>query len=121
MISSDAAAVVQRQLDAYNAKDMEAWLATYSAQAEQFLLHSERIAHGHEEMRERMRLRFAEPDLHAQLVSRLVMGYIVVDLEQITRNFPQGNGIIEMVCVYEVVDGLIVKASFAMGTPVFKG
>jgi hypothetical protein len=119
--SSDAAAVVQRQLDAYNAKDMEAWLATYSVQAEQFLIHGERIAHGHEEMRERMRLRFAEPDLHAQLVSRLVMGHIVVDLEHITRNFPDGMGVVEMVCVYEVVDGLIVKASFAMGKPVLSG
>lgn len=121
MKSSDAAAVVQRQLDAYNAKDMEAWLATYSPHAEQFLLHGERLAQGHEEIRARMLIRFAEPDLHAQLVSRLVMGHIVVDLEKITRNFPEGDGVVEMVCVYEVVDGLIVKASFAMGTPVLSG
>ncbi len=120
MKSSDAAAVVQRQLDAYNAKDMEGWLATYSVQAEQFLLHGERIAYGHDELRERMRLRFAEPDLHAQLVSRMVMGHVVVDLEHITRNFPEGKGVVAMVCVYEVVDGLIVKASFATGTPSLK-
>jgi hypothetical protein len=31
---TDAALVVQRQLDAYNAKDLPALLATYSAQAE---------------------------------------------------------------------------------------
>jgi hypothetical protein len=74
-----------------------------------------------DELRERMRLRFAEPDLHAQLVSRMVMGHVVVDLEHITRNFPDGKGVVAMVCVYEVVDGLIVKASFAMGTPSLKG
>jgi hypothetical protein len=116
--SLDPAAVVQRQLDAYNAKDMQAFLATYASQAEQFFLHGERFAHGHEEIRERMQARFAEPDLHARLLSRLAMGHIVIDLEQITRNFPEGRGVVEMVCVYEVIDGLIVKASFAAGFPI---
>jgi putative hydrolase of HD superfamily len=106
--------VVQRQLDAYNAKDIPAWLATYASDAEQFELHGARLAQGHAQMRERIALRFSEPDLHAHLLSRQVMGGIVVDHERITRNFPEGKGTIEMVCVYEVVNGVIVKASFAM-------
>lgn len=36
--------VVQRQLDAYNAHQLEAWLATYHADAEQFLLHGGLLA-----------------------------------------------------------------------------
>ena len=32
-----------------------------------------------------------------------------------TRNFPEGQGTVEMLCVYEVVDGRIVRASFATG------
>jgi hypothetical protein len=47
------------------------------------------------------------------------MGPVVVDLERITRNFPEGRGALEMICVYEVADGLIVKASFAAGAQVW--
>lgn len=108
-------AVVQAQLDAYNAKDIEALLQTYAPDAEQFTLHGERLAQGHEQMRPRFLARFAEPDLQARLLSRLVMGGVVVDHELITRNFPEGRGSIEMMCVYEVVNGRIQKASFALG------
>ena len=117
----DPATVVQRQLDAYNLKHIDALLATYSEHAEQFILNGERIARGHEEIRERMLIRFAEPDLHAQLVGRLVMGQTVVDLEKITRNFPEGKGSVEMICIYEVVGSHIAKASFATGAMVLEG
>lgn len=110
-----AEAVVQRQLEAYNAKDLEGWLATYAPDAEQFEMHGPRLARGHGEMRARMAQRFAEPDLHAELLQRIVMGDTVVDHERVTRNFPEGKGAIAMVCVYEVRDGLIRRASFAMG------
>lgn len=108
-------AVVQQQLDAYNARDLDAWLGTYATDAEQYELHGVRLARGHAEMRERMAQRFAEPDLHAQVLRRIVMGPIVVDHERVTRNFPEGRGTIEMTCVYEVKDGRIVRASFAFG------
>jgi hypothetical protein len=108
--------VVQAQLDAFNAKDIDALLATYAPQAEQHALHGERLARGHAEMRPRFATRLAEPDLHAQLLSRTVMGSFVIDLELITRNFPEGRGSVEMLCVYEVRDGLIQKASFSVGT-----
>lgn len=108
-------AVLQAQLDAYNARDIEALLATYAADAQQHVLHGERLAHGHAEMRPRFLARFAEPDLHARLLSRTVMGGVVVDLELITRNFPEGLGTLEMLCVYEVAQGRIQRASFAQG------
>ncbi|MBE7368014.1 nuclear transport factor 2 family protein [Ramlibacter pallidus] len=108
--------IVQRQLEAYNARDLSAWLATYASDAQQFELHGSCLAAGHAQIRERMVSRFAEPDLHAELLSRVVLGSVVVDHERITRNFPEGKGTIEMLCVYEVVNGLIAKASFALGT-----
>lgn len=107
--------VVQAQLDAYNAKDIDALLATYAPDAEQYVLHGERLAQGHAQMRERFLARFAEPDLHARLLSRTVVGAMVVDCELVTRNFPEGLGTVEMLCVYEVVDGRIQRASFATG------
>jgi hypothetical protein len=108
-------ATVQAQLDAYNAKDIDALLASYAPDAQQFTLHGDLLAQGHEQMRGRFLTRFAEPDLHARLLSRTVMGAMVVDLERITRNFPEGRGTVEMLCIYEVRDGLIHKASFALG------
>lgn len=108
-------AVVQAQLDAYNAKDIEALLNTYACDAEQYTMHGERLARGHDEMRSRFLLRFSESDLNARLLSRTVMGNVVVDFELITRNFPEGRGTVEMLCVYEVMDGRIQKASFALG------
>ncbi|OYD50447.1 nuclear transport factor 2 family protein [Acidovorax kalamii] len=108
-------AVVQAQLDAYNAKDIDALLATYAPDAEQYVLHGERLAQGHAQMRERFLARFAEPDLHARLLSRTLVGAMVVDYELITRNFPEGLGTVEMLCVYEVVGGRIQRASFATG------
>lgn len=108
-------AVVQAQLDAYNAKDIDALLATYAPDAEQYVLLGERLAQGHAQMRERFLARFAEPDLHARLLSRTVVGAMVVDCELVTRNFPEGLGTVEMLCVYEVVDGRIQRASFATG------
>jgi hypothetical protein len=106
---------VQAQLDAFNAKDIEALLSAYAPDAEQFTLHGERLASGHDEIRPRYLARFTEPDLHARLLSRIVMGNTVTDLEVITRNFPEGVGTIEMLCIYEVSDGRIRRASFATG------
>ena len=106
--------IVQQQLDAYNAKNIDALLATYAADAHQYRLHGELLAQGHAQMRARFLTRFAEPDLHARLLSRLVMGNIVTDLELVTRNFPEGLGTLEMLCIYELADGVIHTASFAI-------
>lgn len=108
-------AVVQAQLDAYNAKDLDALMATYAPDAQQFALHGALLAQGHDQIRPRYEARFVEPDLHARLLSRTVLGNFVTDLEIVTRNFPEGKGTVEMLCVYEVVDGRIVRASFATG------
>ena len=108
-------AVVQAQLDAFNAKDVDALMRTYAPDAEQFVLHGERLAQGHDELRLRYLARFNEPDLFARLLSRAVIGNIVTDLELISRNFPEGPGTLEMLCIYEVANGRIQRASFASG------
>ena len=107
--------IVQAQLDAYNAKDIEALLETYAPDAEHFTLHGELLARGHEQLRPRFLTRFTEPDLHARLVSRVAVGNVVTDAELITRNFPEGKGTLEMLCIYEVARGRIQRASFVLG------
>lgn len=118
MTHTDPAAVVQAQLDAYNAKDIDALMATYALEAQQFTLHGPLLAEGHEAIRPRYLARFMEPDLRARLLSRTVLGNIVTDLEVVTRNFPEGKGSVEMLCIYDVVEGRIVRASFATGATV---
>jgi len=108
-------ATVQAQLDAYNAKDIEALLDSYAPDAEQYTIGGELLAKGREQLKERFLLRFFEPDLHAQLVSRTAVGNFVVDTELITRNFPEGRGVIELLCVYEVREGRICRAQFGNG------
>jgi putative hydrolase of HD superfamily len=115
MPTIDPAAVVQAQLAAYNVKDIDALMATYAPDAQQFALHGALLAEGHEAIRPRYIARFAEPDLHARLLSRTVLGNFVTDLEIVTRNFPEGLGTVEMLCIYEVVEGRIQRASFATG------
>jgi hypothetical protein len=115
MTSAGAAAIVQAQLDAYNAKDIDALLRTFAADAEQHSLHGELLARGHAAMRARFLARFEEPDLHAELLARTVVGNIVADHERVTRNLPGGLGTVEMLCLFEVRDGLIRKASYVLG------
>lgn len=115
MPTPSPAAVVQAQLDAYNAKDIDALLATYAADALQTTLDGEPLARGHAEMRPRFLARFAEPDLHALLLSRTVMGGTVVDHERITRNFGEGRGTVEMLCIYQIQGDTIRRAAFGLG------
>ena len=109
---------MQRQLDAYNAKDIDAWLATYAPDARQFEHPAKLVASGHAEMRARTAVRFTEPNLHAKLLQRSVMGNVVIDHEDLTRTFADGPGHVELVCIYLVEGGLIQTASFVFGPPV---
>ena len=103
--------IVQRQLDAYNARDIDALLATYAPDARQFEHPGKLLATGAAEMRERMAARFEEPNLHARLLQRVVIGNIVIDHEEVTRTFAEGTGRVDMVVIYEVIDGKIQSAS----------
>ena len=107
--------VVQRQLDAYNARDLDAWLATYAEDAQQFEHPAKLVASGHAEMRARTAPRFTEPNLHAKLIQRSVMGQVVIDHEEVTRTFPEGPGRVELICIYQVRDGKIQPGSFVFG------
>ena len=107
--------VVQRQLDAYHARDLDTWLATYAEDAQQFEHPAKLVASGHAEMRARTAPRFTEPNLHARLIQRSVMGQVVIDHEEVTRTFPEGPGRVELVCIYQVRDGKIQTGSFVFG------
>jgi hypothetical protein len=114
----DPIEVVGRQLDAYNARDIEAFMACWADDAQYFAFPETLLAEGSQPIRERHVARFHEPNLHGKLVARMAVGTMVVDQEIVTRTFPEGPGHVEVIAIYEVGNGLIQKAWFKMGTPV---
>ena len=113
--SSDPAQVVQKQLDAYNAHDLDALIATYAEDAELFAHPATLLARGSVALRERFATRLREPNLHATLLNRAVMGDVVVDHEEVRRIFDEGPGKLQLIMIYEVRDGRIAKAWIITG------
>ena len=116
-MTPDATTIVQHQLEAYNAHDVDASMAIYSDDVQHFEFPSTLVASGAAQVRERLSVRLREPDLHARLVNRIAMGNLVIDQEVITRNFPgpEGIGTIELIAMYEVRGERIVRAWFRFG------
>lgn len=104
--AADAAAIVQRQLDAYNAHDLQAFVATYSDDVTVFRVPAiSPTLSGKQALSDFYRdNRFNLPKLHAELLHRSVIGNKVIDHERIT-GVP--NGPLEAVAVYVVNNGLI--------------
>ncbi len=101
--------IVNKQLEVYNLKDIEAFLATYSAAVEIFNFPNENRYIGRDKMRERYSKFFdATPDLHCEIKSRIVIGNKVIDEEYITAN---GNNF-SAVAIYEIKNDKIAKVTF---------
>lgn len=107
--------IVQLQLDAYNARDLEALVATYADDVQQFEYPDTLLCSGAAQLRDRMAARLSDPRLHARLINRIAMGQTVIDHEEVIRTFPEGPGKIELVAIYEVRDGKIAAARFISG------
>ncbi len=117
MDQQDVAYPVQMQREAYNARDIDAFMAWWAHDCQYYVFPDQLVASNAEEIRERHVERFKEPNLHGKLLHRTVMGETVVDHETVTRSFPDGPGELDVICIYEVVDGKIAKAWFKTSTP----
>jgi len=97
---------VQRQLEAYNAKDLERFVAEYTEDVQVFRPpQAEPVLSGKQAFADHYaRNRFTLPSLHAEVVNRIVAGNKVVDHERISG---LQEGIVEAIAVYEVVGGRI--------------
>jgi hypothetical protein len=110
-----AESVVQAQLNAYNARDIDAFLATYSDDVELYDFPATLRLKGKPAMRTRYVQRFGDPTLHATISKRIVMDNTVIDQEHVRSQFPDGAGTRNAVAIYEVRDGKIAKVTFIMG------
>ena len=99
------AEVVQRQVDAYNARDLVRFAACYAESIAIFRMPSvtPSIA-GKSQLEATYRNRFGAPQLHADILARVVLGNKVVDHERVRGIEAQP---IEAVAIYEVEAELI--------------
>jgi hypothetical protein len=109
--SRDPAAFAQRQLDAYNAHDLQKFIAEYTDDVVVFRLPgTEPIIQGKQSFAEHYaKNRFNLPELHAKLVNRMAFGNKVIDQEYIT-GLPGEP--MEVAAIYEVTPAGISKVWF---------
>ena len=104
--------VIDTQLKAYNDRDIDAFVATYSehvqcyeyAQTNPFLEGKQALKVSYGAMFQ------TSPDLHAESSNRIVQGNRVIDHE--TAEGINGRSAIQVVVIYEVNEGLIQKVTF---------
>ncbi|MCG6139974.1 steroid delta-isomerase [Leptospira mtsangambouensis] len=111
--------LIDTQLKAYNNKDIHLFLQCWDKNAKIYLHPTTLIADGLDQIKERHIIRFQEPDLFARLISRQVFGDKIVDQELVTRNFPEGKAVVDVLAIYEIKKQLIVNAWFLIGDPKF--
>lgn len=114
---SVSAELIQRQLDAYNNQNIDAFMACYADDAVLAGLNGDVTHRGAEAIRKRHEEMFYEfPKNHAKLANRIDLGTTVIDHEQVERG--PGGDKFEVAAIYSIRDGKIVRVDFARAGPV---
>ena len=110
-MTEDVTLPVQRQLEAYNAKDLAAFVACYARDIRIYRMpNPEPVLQGREALAAfYQQQRFTIASLNAQVLQRMVVGNKVVDHEQVSGLSEQPY---QVMVVYEVMHGLIKTAWF---------
>lgn len=105
--------LAQRQLEAYNRRDLEAFLAVFSDDCRLYELGKEApTTVGKAAMRERYANLFAKsPSLNCVIVNRTALGRAVIDFEQITGRMGE-PGVLEAIAIYEIEGDRIARVHF---------
>ncbi len=102
-------AIVQRQLNAYNARNIDAFMNTYADDVELYTFPNKLLSKGKEAMRKNYEGMFKNvPNLYCQIVNRIANGAVIIDKEKVRF----GKDFLEAVAIYEVADGKIKKVTF---------
>jgi uncharacterized protein (TIGR02246 family) len=109
---SASAELIQKQLDAYNNQNIEAFLACYAEDAVLAGMNGDVTHRGLAAIRKRHEDLFYEfPKNHARLVNRIDLGTTVIDHEQVERS--PGGDRFEVAAIYTIKDGKIARVDFA--------
>ena len=110
----DKAAVlapVEQQLAAYNNRDTNAFAAAFSDTVKVYRQPGVLSYQGREELRKRYGQMFANtPELHCEVVNRIVAGNVVIDHEKVRRSKDQLR--FDAIAVYRVQHNEIVEVTF---------
>ena len=102
--------LTQTQLDAYNARNIDAFLEPYSDSVEIYAFPAKLLSKGKEAMRKEYGAMFQQvPNLHCTLVNRIVEGNTVIDHESVSGFGPQP---LKAIAVYTISKGKISKVYF---------
>jgi hypothetical protein len=102
-------AIVQRQINAYNARNIDQFIATYSEDIEIYDATGKLLMKGHKQMREEYEGFFKNAEnLYCQIENRIVFNNKVIDKEKVRV----GKDTIHAVAIYEVEGGEIKKVIF---------
>lgn len=109
LIEETPVALVQRQLNAYNLRNIEAFLEPYAEDVEIYNYPDKLIEKGKALMRKNYAAMFDKvPNLHCELLGRIVQGNIVIDKERVQF----GKEIVEAVAMYHIENNKIKKVYF---------
>lgn len=101
--------VVQKQVEAYNDRNIDAFANTFSDDVKVYDYPAKLRYEGKKELKRRYGALFANtPDLNCVIVKRIESGSKVIDEELVTINGRKVNG----VAIYEVKNGKIVSMTF---------
>jgi uncharacterized protein (TIGR02246 family) len=102
--------VVEAQLEAYNAQDIEALCACFAADCVVADFNGAVTQEGRGQIRERYEAMFTQyPQNKARIVNRMHVGNVVIDHEDITRSDTLR---FEAIAIYTVRDDLISRVDF---------
>jgi imidazolonepropionase-like amidohydrolase len=102
--------LAQQQLNAYNNRDIDAFLAPYSDSVEIYQFPAKLISKGKDKMREGYAGMFKQiKELHCKLVSRIVEGNTVIDQELVTGFGPSP---LKAIAIYKITGGKIQQVYF---------
>ncbi|QOG00942.1 amidohydrolase family protein [Flavobacterium sp. MDT1-60] len=109
IIEETPIALVQRQLNAYNFRNIDAFLEPYAEDVEIYTYPDKLIEKGKAQMRKNYAAMFDKfPNLHCELIGRIVQGNIVIDKERVQF----GKKIVEAVAIYHIEKNKIKKVYF---------
>lgn len=103
--------LAQEQLEAYNNRDIEAFIIPYAEDVKVYNFPDQLMYQGRDEMYGLYGRMFSRtPDLHCKLVKRMVMGNTVIDQEEVTIN--KSEPPVKAVAIYKIKDGKIAEVYF---------
>ena len=104
--------VAQKQLDAYNAQDLDAYVSYFTEDCVVSGLNGAPTETSREAIKARYAKAFAQfPQNKAELKNRIAVGNTVVDHELVIR--APGGEQFEIIAIYSFRDGLIARVDFA--------